>query len=700
VRRATVLAATALLLGLGRPASAGLAEAQRAFDAGDLAAAADLAGRVDPKRTANPDYLLWIRAQAAFLLGDPSSALLHFTALQKLPGSRFAAIVPWRIADCLWELGDRQKARAAYEKLLAAGSDGEHAVARMRIALAHRDAGRKAQARAGLRQILLKHPAHPLAEQAAAELRALGGDAAAALSPAERVARAQLMSDAHLWDEAIAELRLVPDDVPAAVRRDRDFWTGATLFAMRRRYEDAGRILLAVYPRMGARSDWALFHGARALSRANKDPEAIVWYQKMVATRPGSTWAPEAQYLSGWLEFNAGRYRESIAPLARMQKLYPASKWARDARWFLAFAHYRLGELAQALPLFEEFGRQGGALEGGKGRYWQARTLEQLDRAAEALPIYRALVSRYPFSWYALLARARLAERGVGVDPFGVAPGGQAPTATGPAIAETVDESLAADPIIRAVDELIAGGLPVEGALELRRNERTFLGRHPRPAAFAMVLDRYGKAREWNRPWYLAITHGEAALDAPARGRARVWWQHAYPLAYHDLVDKHRAVGQNPPYWLESIMRKESGYDPHVLSYADAYGLLQMIPPTTRRVARALGIPYTNDLLWDPEANIRTGSWYIGRLLAKFKGQAPIGAGAYNSGPSPWMRWLDQWGDRPMDEFIELIPFRQTREYAKKVTENYARYIYLYDDKVYEQPLTVDRTYVVDDLTY
>jgi soluble lytic murein transglycosylase len=125
-----------------------------------------------------------------------------------------------------------------------------------------------------------------------------------------------------------------------------------------------------------------------------------------------------------------------------------------------------------------------------------------------------------------------------------------------------------------------------------------------------------------------------------------------------------------------------------------------MIPPTTKRVVAALGMEYTSDMLYDPELNIKTGSWYIGRLLAKFRAQIPIGAGSFNSGPGPWMRWLDKNGDRPMDEFIELVPYRQTREYAKKVTETYARYLYLYTREIYHQPLTVQRDYIVDDLTY
>jgi soluble lytic murein transglycosylase len=198
----------------------------------------------------------------------------------------------------------------------------------------------------------------------------------------------------------------------------------------------------------------------------------------------------------------------------------------------------------------------------------------------------------------------------------------------------------------------------------------------------------------------LAVIYGRRALAGPAEGDARRWWENAYPRAYQHLVDKYRHLGKHPEGYLYAIMRKESGFDPHVLSYADAQGLVQMIPPTTRRVAKALGIPYDPGRLYEPEYNLQTGSWYIGRLLQKFKGQIPLGAGSFNSGPRPVMRWLDRNGHREIDEFVELVPYSQTRGYMKKVTENYARYRYLYFGELYEQPLQIDRRYVQDQLTY
>lgn len=680
-------------------AAAVLGEAQHAFEAGRYQEALGLVRKVDLGAIVNDDYALYLRAQAEFLTGAPRAAMATFRKLARVRGSRFAAEVPWRIADCKWELGQKQAAAGDYRRLLRKKTDrAETAVARYRVAMAYLDRKDRKRATAALRELLLDHPTHALVPAIERALRQLGVDPGD-FSPRERITRARTMTDAHAWHEAVAELRTIDVDLPERLARDRDYWTAMTLFKMRRRYGDAGRILTGLYKDMGSDAAFALFHGARALSRADHDAEAITWYLRVVAEYPYSRWAAEAQFLAGWLEFNMGRYREGIEHLARTRSRYKKSRWADEALWFEGYSHYLLGDYKAALPLMAELADESDRLEGGKGHYWKARTLERLGRTDEAVTSYRALVGRYPFAWYALLARSRLAKRGVDIGVFGDDPAG---TDVGTAIASAPDPRLARDPLIRRADELIAAGLDVAAGYELRRGEKAFLKRHRahKAAALATVLDRYHRADDFNRPWYLGIVYGRKALEAPPKGQARIWWQHAYPRAYEELIEKHRALGGSPPYYLFSIMRKESGFNRHVLSYADAYGLLQMIPATTQRVADALGIEYTTDLLWDPELNIKTGSWYIGKLLAKFNGQIPIGSGSFNSGPRPWMRWIDEHGDRPMDEFMELVSYRQTREYGKKVTETYARYLYLYEGTIYDQPLTVDKAYVVDDLTY
>ena len=693
------LAAAGEARGKPRSPAAQLGAAYRAFDDGEYAKALKLARAIDRTRVRNADYVAYLAGQSAFLIGDLEGALRDFERLAADSSSRFRSWAAWRVADCLWQLGRIAPARAAYSTLLARDvGGGDRAVAKLRLAEADARAGKTAAAIRGLQDLRKDHPGHMLDAVAAGRLEELGGPKAARLEVPDRIARAIQLKVAKKWDLAIAELMQIGDDQPPAVRRQRDFWLAMTLFKMRRQYARAAGILLGLYQDMGDRAAEALFHGARALSRADRDPEAIKYYRKLVAEYPRSEWAAEAQYLSGWLEFNAGRYQQALPGLEETRKKFPRSKWADEALWFIAYARYMTGDLEGALPHFATLAERGDRLEGGKGMYWHARSLQKLKREDEALREYRTLVGRFPLSWYALLARARLAERGQAIDPFGDRPrdpGGATP------VASSIDGKLAADPLVQRVDELIAAGLGTFAGEELERGEKPFLKRHARAAALAMLLDRYRKAGNYSRPWMLAASYGGSrAFDAPPKGPARVWWEHSLPLAYKPLVDKWRHLGGSPDYYLWAIMRKESGFDPHVHSYADAIGLLQMIPPTTRRVAPALGLTYSDDFLFDPEMNIRTGSWYIGKLLAKFKGQIPLGAGSFNSGPRPVMRWIDQNGDRPMDEMVELVAYTQTREYMKKVTEIYARYLYFYDKKVYEQPLAVDRSYLVDELTY
>jgi len=702
VRAATIAVLFAILPAVARgDAAADLGDAYRAYDAGDLAAAQAKLARLDDKTLAIRDYALWLRGMVALRRGEPARAEAWFHELAKLAGSPLARQVPWRLADCAWDRGDHKAAAKAYQKVIAAKDAleiGDAGTAMYRIAETAETAGiaktRSGDgARAAYRALAIAHPSHPLAIRAEQKLAELG---APALTAAERIERAKHLTDAHLWDEAVAELSLIGDGIPADVAHQRDYWLGTTLFKMRRRYGDAGKLLLGVSPQLGDAAAEAMFHGARALSRADHDDDAIRWYQKVVAGYPGTAYAQEAQFLSGWLEFNRGHYKEAIAPLETSLSRYPHSKWVDDSLWFLGMAHYFLGQWQPARTRLDALARRSGALEGGKGTYWLARIDERLADKPAAIAGYTQTVTRFPFSWYALLARARLASLGAPAPPFGV--GDARPR--GPKLAARADDALAGDPLIARADELIAAGLGSEAGDELARQERAFLARHDRAAAFATLLDRYRKAGNFFRPWMLAVSYSGSALDGPAADDARRWWENAYPRAYRDLIEKYQKLGDNPEGYLYSIMRKESGFNPHDLSYADAQGLLQMIPPTTMRVAKELKIPYDPGRLYEPEYNIETGSWYIGHLLQKFKGQVPIGAGSFNSGPRPVMKWVDQYGDREIDELVELVPYTQTREYMKKVTENFARYQYLYQGKIYEQPLTVDKHYLDDRLTY
>lgn len=163
-------------------------------------------------------------------------------------------------------------------------------------------------------------------------------------------------------------------------------------------------------------------------------------------------------------------------------------------------------------------------------------------------------------------------------------------------------------------------------------------------------------------------------------GDAREMWSEAYPRAFPEWVQRYAAKEKLNPYLLWALMTVESAYNPDSVSYADARGLLQVIPKTGNKVAADIGDNEFGqyDLL-DPETSIRHGAWYFAHLVRKFEGQEPLAIASYNGGPHNVSRWLVHKHDEPLDEFVEEIPFDQARRYTKKVLRFLALFLRIYE---------------------
>jgi len=683
----------------GVPGAAGdLGRGFAAYRAGAYHEAARALKTAIDKGLRNQDWALFLLAESEFYDGDYRSARERFERLAHGHGGRLAEMAPFRVADCLWMEGDRDRAVAAYTRLAgkASATSGDPVLARFRIAeaAAARDA---AAARPKFLAIARDYPAHPLADEA---LRRIGGGGAPALpatpaapapdelAPADRLRRAESLTKDRHWDEALAELARLPPALPPNLAAERDYQIGMTKFHMRRDYGKAGELLLAAVPNLtGDKAASAQFHGARALSRVDRDDEAIAGYRKVVTQFPHSKYAAEAQYLSGWLDYNRGRFRESLPALQATLDHFGQSGFADDAAWCLAFAHFLLGDAAEAEAGFERYRKlpsTGLASDDVAARvaYWKARLREKQGHADEAEKSYRDLAERAPLSFYGLLARARLKQAGH-----------EAPIHF-PAhkLAFAAPARPLGDATVARASELIDAGMTVEAAWELERGEKDTLKRLGGDKALPFLFDLYQKAGDYRRAYRLVEAHDAGALGADPRADdgTRLYWEAAFPRAYAPLVDRYGPPAGNPDLYLYTIMRKESGFDPHDVSYADARGLLQMIPPTSARVAASAGEAFFPDLLYDPEVNIRLGARYIGALYSKFGREIALAAGAYNAGPHAMARWCEQHASHPTDEFVELIAFAQTREYVKRVISLYAKYRYLYGPTPYELPLTLN----------
>lgn len=706
-------------------ALAELGRGYRAYRAGDYADATKALNGVTGKGLRVDDWALFLLAESEFYSGEYRAARGHFEKAARSAG-RPGDMAPARVADCLWMEGDRSKAAAAYARVIKAAAKRatpfvDLGVARFRVA----QVAAARSFKAGQKQFLALAkdlPAHPLADEALrlavpaderpeppppplvsgpkpttpstpqpkppvaqtpAPPPAPTPPPGPALSPADRLRRADTLSKDRHWDEALVELGRLPADLPEEQAIERDFQIGMTKFHMRRDYAKAAELLLGVAPRLtGERAAEAAFHGARALSRVDRDDEAIAGYKKVVEQYPRSRWAAEAQYLSGWLDYNRGRFRESLPGLHATLDRFGNSAFADDAAWCVAFAHFLLGEADAAFAGLARYAKMPATGMTADERaaqvaYWRARLHEKVGHKDDATAGYRELVRTRPLSYYGLLAAARLGDVPVELAPR-------------PAADEAAPPRMEKDPVVARVLELLEAGLNVEAGAELQRAEKEVLKRAGGEKAVPWLLGLYRRVESYHRAYALAESRGAGALAAAPTGGARTFWEAAYPRAYAPLVEKYGPAAGNPDVLLYAIMRKESGFNPLDVSYADARGLLQMIPPTSARVAATAKISFAPDELYDPDTNVKLGAIYIGSLFEKFGGQIPLTAGAYNAGPRAMTKWCEQHPRHPTDEFVELIAFAQTREYAKRVTALYARYRYLYGPTPYKVPLALE----------
>jgi soluble lytic murein transglycosylase len=665
----------------------------RAFSDGNYGEARKILGAVDRKLLRNPDYALYFLGQAELLDDQAKSARKHFAELAGI-GGRFGNIARWRLADSDWALGKLDDATKEYTAALSAcGGDKkcdpmvDPAVARARLADVL-SSKKSPGAETAWRRIYIDWPSHPLAEKAATRM------GKAPLTVDEKLNRARTLLAARRWTEAKTELDEVPEDSP--LKPECEFVAAMAQFKTRHAYTEAAERLNAIWSKLSGEEHKAdaLFHAALARSRSEANDEAIVAYRLFGQKFPHSRFAPEASFRIGSTEFNRGNYKAAIPGFEDTLKKFGKSTFADDARWYLGFSRWLSGDTAGALEDFLKLAQmKGGQLVGGKGLYWAGRAYAELGRTDEAIATWKRIPENWPFGWYSQLARARLAERKADTAPI-------ADTGSVPKLGK-LDATLAKDPLIGRVDELLAAGMTVEAGVELQRGESDFQKRAG-PRALPALFDRYSRGDNFYRMFRLAEAKNGGAMRVNPRANedARVWWQLVYPLAWRAFVEKYAPSGDNPPYYLYTIMQKESAYNPHDVSYADAIGLLQMIPPTSRNVATHVGQPYTDDVLYDPEGNIRFGAWYIGHLLSKFKKQIPIGAGSFNAGPRAMRGFLGKNGKRPLDEFVELCPYSQTREYMKKATDIYAHYVWLYAGEDYLPPKDVDPEPLEDGIDY
>ncbi|MDQ3037598.1 MAG: transglycosylase SLT domain-containing protein, partial [Myxococcota bacterium] len=405
------------------------------------------------------------------------------------------------------------------------------------------------------------------------------------------------------------------------------------------------------------------FHAARALSRAGDDAGAIRAYQRLVRRAPESQEAAEAEYLAAWLGIRLGRgsARRAMHRFVDGPRAQRVPSLAREARWQIAFDAFRRGRHREAAELFAASAREhADPLVRGRGTYWRGRALSEAGDRAGAIAAYRAALHVSPLHWYALLARQRLVE--LGEDPGS------------PFAHEAREETWSPSRIElpASITLLFELGLDRDARARMRSSERALRA----GADLRAMVQEYERIGDHERAYRMTARHDDELSRPALRGEA--WaWRAAYPRAFEDAVTSAARAQSLEPELLWAIMRQESAYAPEAVSYADAIGLLQLLPSTASRIAQGLGVELQREMLFDPVWNTRLAATYVRRLVAAHG--VPLCFAAFNAGGHRVDEWLARSGEVELDRFVEEIPFDQTRGYIRRVTSHLARYLYLRD---------------------
>jgi soluble lytic murein transglycosylase len=594
-----------------------------------------------------------------------------------------------RAAECALATGDAAAALARFERTPTSGRWVDAVAVGLSRAETLRQLGRRAEAAVVLRRLYVERPEHAASAAVLGALLAAGGSEA--LSFDERLARAARFMQLRAPARALAELDALSASKQSAGKAPREraqraaylHARGMALYGLRTRYAEAARVLDQAARLGGPDAAEDAFHAARALSRADQDGRAVAAYRRLARTQAGTPRAAEAEFLAAWLELRAGKAR-GARELGRIADApgTPAER-RRSARFELGMYQLDRKNHGAAQALFAQYAAGAeGAMTAGRGLYWAARAAQLGARPGEAERLYRQVLAIEPLHWYALLARQRLAELGLSVPaPFEGAPRPAAAPPRLPALA--LPETAA----------FFAGlGLFADARAALRDSEAELMLRAAAGRGLEALVRAYQGLGEYARPLALTIRAHPELQSLPADASHRWLWDAAYPRPHAALVESLERAESLPVGYLHAIMRKESSFDPHVVSYADAIGLMQLLPATAHGVGRSLGLEVEREALFDPELNLRLSARFNAELLQSLGGAPVLAIAAYNAGAHrvrPWLVREARHGQVELDRFVERIPIEQTRNYVRRVVTNWARYLYLAAPEPRGWPLTL-----------
>jgi soluble lytic murein transglycosylase len=509
----------------------------------------------------------------------------------------------------------------------------------MQLARALEGAEDAASAAAAYQRVYFEYPLAVeagAAEEAIARLKAALGDAFPPAVPqamfdrASRLMRAGQEPKARREYSEIAALTKGPDRDIALVRAASGI--DAQLAA-----------LIVESPEANAERLYLLHAAAR---RAKNEARAMSFVNELDRKYPKSPWRLEALISMGnmYLLRNGA---ESFEPLYRAcYESFPTDPRAAYCHWKIAWTRYLSRGPENTEMLREHVAKYPSSEKRSAALYFLGR--------------YADVMLSYPHSYYSVLSRAKLGRNA----PMLKRPAGPE-FEPGPALQARLDR---------------ARILEAAGYSEWAEFELKYAAGKEQPFAAAVALAELSAGRgEYFQAIRYIKHYAKGYLSIPFESAPERFWRNAFPLPYRSALESYSRLQSLDPYIVAALVRQESEFDPKAISRARAYGLTQVLPSTGRELSRRAGMRgFAPAMLFEPDVNLKLGTMYLKTQLDQHGGSWENTLAAYNAGQSRVAQW-STWAEfREPAEFIETIPYTETREYVQIVLRNADIYRRLY----------------------
>ncbi len=454
-------------------------------------------------------------------------------------------------------------------------------------------------------------------------------------SPQQFAKRGEVLFKTGNWEGALEAFSRAPQTSAVRIK------TGICLYRLSR-FPEA----LEVFS--GVDSPKAFYWRGVTLMSMEKEKEAIGVFELLHKLNPESRWTAKSLLKAARLRHLREEFEEAERLYRLVIEKYPKREEARKSAWNLGWIHYRKKEYEKALEVFSDRAWAYGA-ERERFLYWYARTAERRGDKPGALFALGKLADSRKITYYSFLAKLRLKKNLIPPQSAAAAHPGN-PFGKNSALKKFLFFAKA-------------------GIHDLALREAELLRPRAKTVGQRLYLaSLYMQAQDYKSS--ISLANG---LGSPEALRL------SFPKGFEERVKFFSRKYALDEFLVYSVIREESHFDREAVSVSDARGLMQLLPSTALETAPKAGLSgFETSQLFSPDINLELGCYYLNWLLEIFGGNFAVSLAGYNGGPTSAKTWYEKNGALEIDEFVEEIPFEQSRNYVKKILRSYAAYEAVY----------------------